>query len=176
MQLKWATLMLGLMVVGCEGGIGPPGEAGLQGPKGDEGTPGTPGGQGGQGPKGDPGVDGVQRSLYCGLAPESTGDLGGYVGAAAICVAQCGVADAHMCTAEEMVLSAQAGLLPAGASIYYASGMIQVVPGNLDIRDCLGWTSGVGSDSASAWTTQAGANEPTRSACSSFNRIGCCSE
>lgn len=175
MRRKWATVVVGVMVVACEGNLGQQGAPGPAGPKGDPGTQGEPGTQGDPGVKGDEGPQGAGPASFCGLAAESNGDLGGYVGAGALCVDECGSATAHMCTAQQMVLAAQAGDLPSNREMFYASGMTAPHNDGSDMRDCAGWTNGANGVRGPVWDTNGG-SEPTRGDCNVSHPIACCSE
>ena len=80
----------------------------------------------------------------------SDGDIGGYPSAKAFCESTCGDSDAHMCTLDEMILSAQDGTLP-GEGYYWFSGPAGQISNGDVISDCKGWTSDSSSDYGNMW-------------------------
>jgi hypothetical protein len=137
-------------------------------------------------------VSGVQYSVgatkYCGASPwVTTGAISfngavGYAGAKAACqaCADCGNSpSAHMCTAQEIIQSAQLGLqntLPQG---WYSSGLGTFGNSNEE-GDCNGWESGsdfgvVGPDWTSGFVANVGAvPAPGLSPCTAIRPILCC--
>lgn len=105
----------------------------------------------------------------------STGPTG-YVGAKAICETLVGSNTAHMCTADELIRSAQLGAIPAAEpSSWYASGVL----GPTNANDCKGWTDD-GTSYGSTWNFLAAAPPvgasyyPGSTACSQALPILCC--
>jgi hypothetical protein len=110
---------------------------------------------------------------YCGATgvPVKGGDIGGYVNAATQCKAVCpaaSAATARMCTAQEMVRIASAGVktdagwISTGESVA-ASGLY----------DCGGWTATTGY-AGGTWGTSAAAPGPDTTSCINPFKILCC--
>jgi hypothetical protein len=74
------------------------------------------------------------------------GTVVGYRSAKVVCEAACTASAAHMCTSEEIVRSAQLGLIPPSATRvrnWIATGVFSYYsPNPTPSRDCLGWTDG----------------------------------
>jgi hypothetical protein len=108
-----------------------------------------------------------EPAVFCGTVddPQQTGDLGGYTGAAALCQAACGSDTAHMCTASEMSISAQSGLLPPGERWYAAfSG----------IGSCDGWTKASILVSGTRYGTTPGLPRPGSCGVGGSQGVWCC--
>ena len=76
-----------------------------------------------------------------------------------------------MCSAEEMIRSAQLGLIDAGEEIWYSSGTFSFRSDDMiAFRDCTGWTSS-GEVNGSTWSVN---NYPTASVCSNSLKVACC--
>ncbi len=139
----------------CNGAAGPQGPAGAAGPTGPQGAAGVAGPQGGLGPAGAPGavlyLDGGALVLpgkvsFAGFSAPSTGNLGGRVGAHALC----GTAfpGAHFCTLREFVDATTGAPVPAGGAWLDSvdSADLRTATG----ASCSGWTSNVANNSSSA--------------------------
>jgi hypothetical protein len=167
-RLTIALAAVILTTAACEGEIGPTGPQGPPGSDGPQGDKGDKGGQGGKGVQGDPGPVGPNAAAYCGATQPSTGaEFLGYTNLKALCVTACGDdANAHICSASEMVYSAQIGAIASGTVYWYALGTAPI--GLAD--DCGGWTSDI--TEGAAW--QVG-DLPTTQSCSSQLPAACCS-
>lgn len=99
-------------VQGERGDDGAPGASGEQGPAG---APGAPGARGERGSDGTPGT-----ASLCALTEPTTGDLGGYEGAKALCEDTCSSEHARMCTGHDVAVLRQLGEIPV--AIWYARG------------------------------------------------------
>src|SRR5687768_1858603 len=110
LDLRLAYLF-SLFLFACEGDAGPPGPAGPRGEPGTNGAQGPQGEQGPPGPMGMNGMDGMDGApanarVYCGAAPMTAGNMGGYAAVKARCETACGGSDgANICSSYEMVQS-----------------------------------------------------------------------
>jgi hypothetical protein len=92
---------------------------------------------GGGGPNGDGTYNGTQ--------------VGGYTGAKAICETAASSASAHMCSSDELLHSAQAGIfIPSGWYSYAARTTYSTLG---QIRDCGSWTLSNGQEYGLVWAT-----------------------
>jgi len=98
----------------------------------------------------------IAAPQLCGLSEPTTGDLGGYTGAKALCEDVCGSEAAHMCTGHEVSAFVQDGDL-AGAFLWSSL-----------LRDCRGWTSADVGDASPATVN----GEPAP--CSVPTVVACC--
>jgi hypothetical protein len=164
--LRAVALTVAALAVACEGELGPEGPLGPAGPPGPTGEKGDQGERGEQGIVGDPGPVGPSTPAFCGSTTPASGALGGYTGVKSLCVSACADdANAHICSASEMVYSAQIGAIPPGTTYYYALGTVPM--GGVD--DCGGWTNAL--SSGAAW--QVG-NVPSNLPCTSVVPVACC--
>lgn len=146
---------------GPQGNLGPVGPAGAIGPAGPQGTPGAPGPQGPPGvlvlPDGGVpgGLFGSELGVFVGFTSMvSNGNLGGRVGAHAMCQAQFG-ANAWFCHATEYVNSAAQGAPVGGAWIDWSAAQngASVTAGGLSAG-----RSGTGNNSCTGWTSTSGSH------------------
>jgi hypothetical protein len=113
---------------------------------------------------------------YCGSTLATTGQLaslsGGYHAAAVLCQTACNSPAATMCTATDMVHSAQLGIsLPS--NVWYSSGtFVPVTTNSTFVTDCNGWTEGPPGTPYDGPTWVTGA--PSIATCSSSLPIACC--
>jgi hypothetical protein len=114
---------------------------------------------------------------YCGSTASTTGKFSfsssnGYRAAALLCQQTCNSAAATMCSATDMVHSAQLGIsLPSG--VWYSSGVyVPLTPTSPFVNDCNGWTENVGGTpyDGPSWVTGA----PSAATCSTSQPIACC--
>lgn len=98
----------------------------------------------------------------------STGNVGGYAAAKALCVTKIGTPTAHVCTGTEMALSNQEGLLPAFALRYAAGSFSYDQTSTRYYDDCGGFSDGTTSHGG-AWN-----GRPTSEACDDPLGIACC--
>jgi hypothetical protein len=117
----------------------------------------------------------VGTTKYCGVTPLTNGQItGGYAGAKGLCeaVAACGSSPtAHMCTADELVRSAQLGV--AIASGWYSSGRMSFDPTFTGgMYDCLGWTTTDPKGLGSFW--QGNPPVPSDQPCDAPHPVLCC--
>ena len=107
-----------------------------------------------------------------------TGDtLTGYAAAKRLCELKLGTPTAHMCTADEMVRSAQLGITPSisgyistGVATSYVYSGGTVVATN---RDCWGWTSNSGNTASIYWGDPSVAG-PGVASCDNPFPLHCC--
>lgn len=144
---------------GPAGSLGPAGPAGALGPQGAAGPPGPPGPQGAQGPAGSlllpdggltAGMFNSELGVFVGFTSAAfTGNLGGRVGAHAICQAQFG-GNAWFCHATEFLNSSAQGAPAGGAWIDWSasengsavtSGGLSAGRSATNINSCSSWTS-----------------------------------
>ncbi len=97
-------------------------------------------------------ISSISLGTYCGISSITTGNMGGFTGAKALCVTACGNANAHMCSGHEMIVSLQMGLsIPS--NVWFMAGISSDINGITGIQqDCLGWTSNSGSISGGVYT------------------------
>ncbi|HTD23621.1 MAG TPA: LamG-like jellyroll fold domain-containing protein [Terriglobales bacterium] len=113
---------------------------------------------------------------YCGSTAATTGQVtslsGGYRAAALLCQTACNSSAATMCTATDMVHSAQLGIsLPS--NVWYSSGtFVPVTTNSTFVTDCNGWTEGPPGTPYDGPTWVTGA--PSMATCSSSLPIACC--
>ena len=163
------TLVVALVVMlalACPGAKGDKGDPGSAGPQGIQGVPGPTGAQGPVGPQGpsdatystpDGGVFTISANgKWCSSSPTTTtgafpttlivgvGTVSGYRSAKVICEQTCGAANAHMCSADEIVRSAQLGAIPPAATGYWMAGGAYSLYSSGSSQDCLGWTDNSG--------------------------------
>ena len=124
-------------------------------------------------------VNGKQFSIgasYCGETGTTTGAImNGYLGAKTQCEAllACGTSlSAHMCTAEEMVRSAQANVTPMNGNGWYSTGVWEQVNGSsaTNMGDCTGWTLGDSNHYGATW----GSGVPIAQSCNQILPVLCC--
>jgi hypothetical protein len=110
-------------------------------------------------------------ATYCGKTAATNGQItNGYVGAKGLCesVAACGPsASAHMCTAEEITMSAQLGITVEPG--WYSSATHPTY-GTAHVDDCDGWTNNSTVD-GTVWTA---GKFPDTSTCSGTHPVLCC--
>jgi hypothetical protein len=138
----------------------------------------------------------IGATKYCGQTSTATtgsfasGSLVGYPAAKALCQSaqSCGPSQtAHMCTAEEMVRSAQMGVLPAFSPFgppspgWYSTGTYeQIATGTGStalLEDCAGWQIATGSTAYYGHVWQlapSGQGNPGVNVCSNTNPVMCC--
>jgi len=98
----------------------------------------------------------------------------GYEAAKAQCETACRTTDAHMCNAEEMVLSAQLGnTIDSGSSAWYSGGAAGVINGS-PVEDCVGWTSSDGDVYGPVWLNTASSSRPSVALCQENKVVACC--
>jgi len=123
-----------------------------------------------------PPAQAIPTNQYCGSTSATTGKLaslsGGYRAGALLCQAACNSPAATMCTATDMVRSAQLGIsLPS--NVWYSSGtFVPVTANSTFVTDCNGWTEGLPGTPYDGPTWVTGA--PSMAACSSSLPIACC--
>jgi hypothetical protein len=114
---------------------------------------------------------------YCGASASTTGKFisssaTGYRAAALICQQTCNSPLATMCSASDMVHSAELGIsLPS--NVWYSSGTyVPLTPTSPFVNDCQGWTENpVGTPyDGPSWVTGA----PSAATCSTSQPIACC--
>lgn len=98
--------------------------------------------------------------------------LAGYRAARKLCQDALQKASAHMCTADEMVRSAQTGSGSGSPNGWIASGTwsLHDTAQARAIDDCSGWTTSSESKTANVWTL----NTPSQDACQVAHPILCC--
>ena len=108
----------------------------------------------------------VNATLCGATAASSTGNLGGYSGAKAMCQTTCGSSTAHMCLIDELVRSRATGksLTPG----WYATGTVDYFGSSL--IDCLGYTD-ASQPLGPSFSTQFGFSY---SACNVSQPVLCC--
>lgn len=155
--MRW-TVLVAVVLVGCGERTVKEGAPGVQGPAGERGAIGA---RGLPGAPGQPGKDGssVLAVELCGLSEPTTGDLGGYTGAKALCADVCDSDSAHMCSGHEAAIAMQRGELGAG---FWAA----IAPG---YRDCVQWQ--VGTDAVTGSVMWAGEIVAT---CDEELPVACC--
>jgi hypothetical protein len=122
-------------------------------------------------------VGGVQYSAgptkYCGVSSQSyNGDLGGYAGAKSICQVPCSSSlSAHMCSADEVLRSAQLGIEMSTG--WFATGVVASVTSTVGTSDCTGWESATGGNVGATWN-QAGSGSPSYTYCNAALPVLCC--
>jgi hypothetical protein len=110
--------------------------------------------------------------VLCGeTTPSSVATFGGWTGVKSLCQLQCSGPEAHMCNLDEMVRSANAGILPTqngwivgGWGREHASAPI--------VNACVGWTDATSSYAAQTWDGAEG--YPDAHLCSEQRAILCC--
>jgi hypothetical protein len=114
---------------------------------------------------------------YCGSTPSTTGKFSfsastGYRAAALLCQQACSSPAATMCSASDMVHSAQLGIsLPS--NVWYSSGtLVPLGSTGPFVNDCNGWTENVGGTpyDGPSWVT----GTPSAATCSTSQPIACC--
>jgi hypothetical protein len=115
------------------------------------------------------------QATYCGKTAPTNGQItNGYAGAKSLCesLAACGASpSAHMCTAEELVRSAQ--LSVSIDSGWYSTGVF-TGPGlaqNEYLLDCSGWTTNVDTLVGAVWDSAA---RPAGTSCKVSQPVLCC--
>lgn len=108
---------------------------------------------------------------FCGATAPTMGSLSfssltGYRAAAAACQTTCNSSSATMCTAGDMVRSAQLGSLNTSQSLWYSGGILF----GANTNDCNGWTNATNSYIGPAWTL----GTPGNAICSTALSIACC--
>ena len=109
---------------------------------------------------------------YCGAATGGTGSItsgakSGYSAAKAQCETVPGCsASAHMCSSEEVIRTAQMGVVSAQGWI--STGVTNAMTGGLD--DCNGWKTGDGTQNGVVWT----GTFPGWVGCNTAEAILCC--
>jgi len=192
-----------VVVLACTGPKGDPGPEGQPGQPGQQGATGLTGATGPQGPSEvtytspDGGVFTISSNgTFCGFSATTTnglfpttlvlgvGTVGGYRSAKVICEQTCTASAAHMCSSEEVIRSAQLGVIPrpatgtyfwmsCGAYSYYS-------PSSMPSTDCLGWTTSAASQMGAMFGVDsngpAGTQRvwPTIDSCDRTYRIACC--
>jgi len=180
---RLVVLLLAVGLGGCP--RGPSGSPGLTGTTGPTGPMGQPGPTGATGERGTAGASGL--GSFCGSTPATTaqlratpddgGVLTGYQAAAAQCQVACVQPDAHMCSAAEMSLSQQRGLVPVGVDgFWYSAGAPAtfVRSGQTGwMTECVGWLEDMPFpatlDVGCAWS-----GGPVFSDCNVSRSIACC--
>lgn len=111
---------------------------------------------------------------YCGSSTATTGNIGGYPAAKALCETACGNANAHMCTAHEIGISAQLGISMAAGAWYSSNTLHSFVEGasSRATFDCDGWNN----NSASLWGPEIlnSAGRPDANLCNESHPVACC--
>lgn len=178
---------------GVEGPIGPQGPQGVQGPPGVAGIAGTPGPSAVNYTSPDGGVFSIStNAVFCGATSTTTGlfpttlvpgigNVSGYRAAKVLCELRCAANAAHMCTNEEVMRSAQLGVLPQGGIYWFAGGAYAYYsPQSAASNDCVGWTSNAstsfGADIIIDQSGPAGTIRvrPDTSNCNASYAIACC--
>ena len=120
-------------------------------------------------------------AIYCGLTPSTTGQIaGGYAGAKGMCQTACSSASAHMCSAAEIVATAEASvtvvpLVPppdASVSLYAGGGWYSLTP-----DDCSSWTTNSDQIEGRCWNNGASCGSSGvafSELCSSSLPVLCC--
>jgi hypothetical protein len=119
------------------------------------------------------------QGLVTATDPLTRGSVSGYRAAKLLCEQASGCASptAHMCSASEMIRSAQLGIFanrPQGFS-WVATGA--VYPGSfsgLSASDCMGWTNGTSAQTASAWQSTRGTAAGLAFNCDQSAPLACC--
>ncbi|MDZ4726632.1 MAG: hypothetical protein SH817_10775 [Leptospira sp.] len=107
---------------------------------------------------------------YCGLSVSTTGNVGGYAAAKALCVTACGNSNAHMCSGHEIAISQQLGI-NVGTNAWFAS-YVRATIGAQDVNDCgTGFNSALASDGALVIASGSGVQD---SPCNVSRPIACC--
>jgi hypothetical protein len=107
---------------------------------------------------------------YCGQTGTTTGNIGGYAAAKALCATACGNTNAHMCSGHEIVVSQQLGI-NVGTSAWIAS-YVRVTVGAQQVNDCgTGFNSALASDGALVIASGSGVQD---SPCNVSRPVACC--
>lgn len=158
----------------CTGGPGVQGPAGATGPQGVAGPAGAAGAVGPVGPAGPAGVLTAPRARFAGFTPATyTGNLGGRVGAHAICAAA--FPNSVMCDEQEYVQATSAIPVPAtGAWLDDWGGVNQ--PGErINTSTCSGWTNAVpNSNDTALFLNTSGDTSLTSNQCDVARSVACC--
>ncbi|MDX1959165.1 MAG: hypothetical protein SFU98_11370 [Leptospiraceae bacterium] len=107
---------------------------------------------------------------YCGSSSTTTGSMGGYTGAKALCVTACGNANAHMCTAHELSISRQLGITVASDIWYSPFVTSDINNGSINNTECTGFISASGSLYGGVYTGVHG----SAGTCDVSRSIACC--
>ena len=116
-------------------------------------------------------IEGIPSGTFCGLSSSTfTGNMGGYTAAKSTCVNTCGNSNAHMCSAHEVSISSQQGLLPASFG-WFSGGVNAIGDSSFQLTDCQGFTSASNTIRGTLWHPSL---FPWRDTCDQSYKILCC--
>jgi hypothetical protein len=108
---------------------------------------------------------------YCGASASTTGNIGGYAAAKALCVTACGNPNAHMCTAHEISISGQLGISMQIGS-WYSSNTLMTYSPDRQTFDCDGWRSAAATIYGPEVFSSDG--RPDSNPCNESRPVACC--
>lgn len=114
----------------------------------------------------------ARLGTYCGQTVATTGDVGGYAAAKALCVSACNnETTAHVCTGHELSVSLQLGEAVPTTNMRYSSYAFAFEGAN-NINDCDGWTNS--SAGVHSMVTGNPLRQPSYAVCSTSYSFACC--